>query len=203
MHYLSREIHIYRMQHTRLTTEQLDQELIDINEAKRDPKKFNVLYDKYYHVIFVFIHRRTFDEQLTADLSSQVFLKAMLNLKKYEYRGLPFSAWLYRIASNEVSEFYRKHKKQRVVSLETQHLANLGEEVDESEVELKHGMLMELLEQLSPHEMQMIELRYFEKRPFKEVATILNVTENNAKIKVHRLIGKMKKLMKDKINRRS
>ena len=187
----------------KLSDEQLQFELRQVNAAKQDPKDFRALYDKYYHPIFVFIHKRTDDEHLTADLSSQVFMKAMKNIQKYEYRGFPFSAWLYRIAINEVNEFYRKNSRARVVSFEQHHARDLVEEMDDGEKEEKEKLLKETIQFLSPDEVQLLELRYFEKKPFKEVGEILDITENNAKIRVHRLLKKMKKLMLDKLKSES
>jgi RNA polymerase sigma-70 factor (ECF subfamily) len=87
--------------------EDLRKELMQIEAARVDPDAFGVLYEKYYRQIFIFIHRRTDNEELTADLCSLTFLKAMLHLSKYQHRGLPFSSWLFRIALNEVHMFFR------------------------------------------------------------------------------------------------
>ena len=73
-------------------------------EAARDnPAAFGVLYEKYFRQIYLFVFRRTDDEDIAADLTSEVFLKAMLSLKNLKFQGVPFSAWLYRIASNEIN----------------------------------------------------------------------------------------------------
>ena len=88
-----------------LNKEQLEEEKELVVAAKMDPSKFSTLYDRYFEVIFNFIFRRTGNEDLCADLSSQTFLKALQNLKNYEFRGIPFSAWLYRIATNEVNKY--------------------------------------------------------------------------------------------------
>lgn len=80
---------------------QLSDEEEVICKSRQNPENFRVLYEKYYRRIFLFILHRVGDKATTADLTSQVFLKALLNLSGYNFRGLPFSAWLYRIASNE------------------------------------------------------------------------------------------------------
>ena len=72
-----------------------------VSEAKNDITRFSSLYDRYFEAIFSFIFRRTEDEDVADDICSQTFLKAMQNLHRYEFRGLPFSAWLFRIATNE------------------------------------------------------------------------------------------------------
>ena len=82
-----------------------------LEKSKNDSRVFGVLYEKYFDRIFNFIYRQTDDEALTADLSSQTFLIALKNVGKYQFRGVPFSAWLYKIASNEVNKHYRKKNR--------------------------------------------------------------------------------------------
>jgi len=66
-------------------------------QQKENPARLVCFMIRYYKSIFVFVHRRTDDEELTADITSQVFLKALINIKKYEYKGVPFSAWLFEL----------------------------------------------------------------------------------------------------------
>ena len=177
------------------TKEEIKEELAIIKRAKVDPEAFGFIYEKYYQQIFLFIDRRIDDQSTSGDLTSQVFLKSMINLHKYKFKGLPFSAWLYRIATNQVNEFYRDSKNQRVISLEDHHIEDVFDEIDllKDEVEPTE-LLIDLLNELSEDEVQLLELRFFEKRAFKEVAFILNITENNAKVKTYRILDKMKKI---------
>lgn len=177
------------------TDKDLALELQQIEAAKQNPARFDVLYDRYYKPIFVFVYRRTGDEELTADLTSQVFLKALINIKKYEYKGVPFSAWLFRIAFNEINMYFRKSNTQRMVSLEQGNLGALIAEVEEEDSLAQQQQMLQALKQLEEAELQLIELRFFEKRSFAEIGNIINITENNAKVKVYRLLDKIKKIM--------
>jgi RNA polymerase sigma-70 factor (ECF subfamily) len=170
-------------------------ELQQVEAAKLNPARFDVLYDKYYKPIFVFIHRRTGDEMLTADLASQVFLKALINIKKYEFKGVPFSAWLFRIAFNEINMYFRKNNANRVVSLDQGGISSIIAEAKEEENTEAQQRMLKALKEMSPEDTQLIELRFFEKRSFAEVGSIVGITENNAKVKVYRVIDKIKKLM--------
>jgi RNA polymerase sigma-70 factor, ECF subfamily len=166
-----------------------------IEQAQQDPEQFRKLYERYFKQIFVFIHHRVRDKAITADLTSQVFLKALLNLKKYRYQGVPFSAWLYRIALNECYSFFRSSRHQRVVSVDSEVLQELYKEmIAEAEPDDLAEKLPAILDQLDKDELHMLELRFFESRPFREVGAILGITENYAKIKVYRLLDKMKRL---------
>jgi RNA polymerase sigma-70 factor (ECF subfamily) len=166
-----------------------------ILKAKLDPKAFRPLYEKYYKKIFLFVLHRVPEKELSADITSQVFLKALLGLDKYQIRGLPFSSWLYRIAINECNSFFRKNKKERTVVLEDFHAGYLYEEMfGENVAEELKVRLPSILEKLKPAELQLIELRFLESRSFREVSEILNITETYAKVRTYRILGKMKKL---------
>lgn len=181
-----------------LTQQAIEEEWLLIQAAQQTPARFGALYNRYYEQIFRFIYQRIGDEDLTADLCAQTFLKAMQNLSRYSYKGVPFSAWLYRIASNEIAQFYRQNQKNRVITLEDNYVNNLKEELDDKEeLEINIGILEKVIKELKPDEVQMVELRFFEKRPFKEIGDILDMTENNAKVKVYRILQKMKKLFDD------
>ena len=173
----------------------IDREWEEIQAAQRNPARFRPLYERYYEPIFRYIYRRTAEEPLTADICSQVFLKAMQKLGGYSYKGVPFSAWLYRIASNEVTQHYRNAQKQRVVSIQEGRLEEMAEEMDEFDYQVHRNALLGALDKLQQKDVEIIELRFFEQRSFREVANILNITENNAKVRTYRVLDKLKKLI--------
>ncbi len=165
-----------------------------IRNAQADPDEFRLLYERYFKKIFLFVLHRIGDSATTADITSQVFLKALINIQKFSFRGLPFSAWLFRIALNECNSFFRSNKRHRIVSIESDMVSNLHVELtSDSTVADLEDRLPHILQKLSVDELQIIELRFFEQRPFKEVASILNITETYAKVKVYRALDKMKK----------
>ncbi|BDS13497.1 RNA polymerase sigma factor [Aureispira anguillae] len=177
-----------------VTQQAMEEEWLEVQAAQKNPAKFRVLYNRYYEPIFRFIYKRTVDEVLAADLTSQVFLKAMQKIDKYVFKGVPFSAWLFRIASNEIAQHFRKHNKNRVVALEERTMQDLEDEYeDKEELDINITILKDVIQDLKPEEVELLELRFFEKRPFKEVADILDITENNAKVKIYRLLQKMRK----------
>lgn len=180
-----------------LTSAQISEENGIVQAAQKDLRRFEPLYKRYHRTIFLFVFKRVTDEETAADLTAQVFLKAMQNLGSYTFRGLPFSAWLYRIAINEVNQLYRREKQARVVSIETTQLGELFEELDGRKDDDGVAKLVKTLERLKPEELEWIELRFFEKTPFKEIAELYGITENNAKVKMYRLLGKMKKWMEE------
>lgn len=184
-----------------MTKEQLKQQDQTDNDgtlilrSQSDPEAFRPLYEKYFKRIFLFVYHRLGDKSLSGDITSQVFFKALVNLNKFELRGLPFSAWLFRIALNECNDFFRKSKRYRMVAIEDSAAEKLHEEItSETGLEELRAQLPQILERLSEEELQIIELRFFEQLPFQEVADILGITETYAKVKTYRILEKMRKL---------
>jgi len=137
------------------------------------------------------------DKEQTFDTTQQVFLKALDNLSTYEYRGVPFASWLYRIAFSEVNNLFRLKKAQRTINIDSISVYTIIEEIQESKIDLYHDKIVSMIsEKLDEDQLQLIEMRFFEKRSFKEIAEILNITENNAKVKTYRVLDVLKKSIK-------
>ncbi|MFT4664440.1 MAG: RNA polymerase sigma-70 factor (ECF subfamily) [Polaribacter sp.] len=186
------KVTIMDVPHKAVSNEAMLTEWKIIQQAQLDPTHFRPLYDKYYRSIFRFIYQRIGTQAPAADVCSQVFLKAMQKLNKYQFKGVPFSAWLYRIASNEVAQHFRDNKKSRTVCVDDRQLNDIIDEVNEQPNEQLTRNLLTCLDNLKPLDLQLIELRFFEKRPFKEIADILGITESNAKVKTYRILERLK-----------
>jgi RNA polymerase sigma-70 factor, ECF subfamily len=173
--------------------EVLQQEWLEIQAAVQDRALFRPLYERHFEQVFRFLFNRTGDEALADDLCSQVFLKAMQKLDSYTFRGVPFSAWLFRIASNEINQHYRNAQNSRVVRAEDSHLDNLAEELDNDDPESRHEALLEAMGQLKPDEMELIRMRFFEERSFKEMSETLDTSEGTIKMRTYLILERMKK----------
>jgi RNA polymerase sigma-70 factor, ECF subfamily len=176
----------------RMSDDEIQQEFAILERAKKNPNAFSALYNKYFDRIFNFIYRQIDDEDVTADLCSQAFLSVLKNLNRYEFRGVPFSAWLYKIANNEVNKYYRKKKNDKVFSLEEVRVREL---IDISNDNVDEEMIQRMLEYLRdlPTEMlEVLELRFFEDKNFKEIAFILDITESGAKMRTYRALDRLR-----------
>jgi len=176
-----------------MSEEEIRQEYEAIDRSKSDPSAFGWLYEKYFNRIFNFIYTQIDDEDLTADLCSQTFLIALSSAHKFQFRGVPVSAWFYRIASNEVNKHYRKIKTQKVYSLEEARVRELfyREEEDYSEEIL--ARLINLMKDLPGEMLEVLQLRFFEDKDFKEIAFILDITESGAKMRTYRALDRLRK----------
>jgi RNA polymerase sigma-70 factor (ECF subfamily) len=168
-----------------------EQQLIE--ESKTDPQCFDRLYVKYYEPILKFVYKRIEELDDSRDITSIVFTKALANISKYTNQGFPFSSWLYRITINEINMFYRNSKKARIISLNDRGMKQMAGETEETNEELISVLKKSLL-YLSGDELLLIELRFFEERPFAEIGEILDITENNAKVKTYRALDKLREV---------
>lgn len=168
--------------------------------AKKKSKYFGVLYDRYFDQIFRFVFKRLGgNEDVAGDLTQQTFIKAMANLERYEDRGFPFSSWLYRIAQNEVSMFFRQEKKNISVSIDENRLQDIAGEANlTGHMSLEQQeMLIECVNGLKLEQQDLIELRFFQAMSFKEIAEIYDITESNAKMRTYRILEKLGKMWKE------
>lgn len=169
-----------------------------IIRAQVDSRYFAPLYERYHDAIFRYVYRRVDEEETAYDITSNVFVKALQALPKYEYRGLPFSAWLFRIAKSELYQSFRDQKAQRTVSIDKVILQQVVEEWVEDYTDQDKRRLMNSLQKLNEQQLQLIEMRFFEKRSFKEIGQIVDLSENNAKVKTFRAVQKLKIIFNQK-----
>jgi RNA polymerase sigma-70 factor, ECF subfamily len=184
--------------HANNTRYSREEELSQIKAAKLDPSFFAPLYEVYYKPIFIFIHHRLRDKEQTADLTAQVFLKAMLNIKKYEDRGYPFSAWLYRIAFNEMNMFHRRNKKETDVEVNESDAMEIMDGMNERYSEENCLLILDALSEMPEEISNLVELRFMQKLSFQEIGAIFGITEANAKMKLYRALEKLKVLYEKK-----
>ena len=175
------------------TKDQLLEENSFVEASKIDPAKFEHLYNKYHEQIFRYVYQRMDDKDIAFDVTSQVFMKALLNIHKYQFRGVPFASWLYRIAKSELYQSFKESNAKRTVNIETTHVYEIMSEIDEGDNEALKAQLIKEIAALPEKDLQLIELRYFEKRSYREIGQIIGLTENNAKVRAYRVLRKLQK----------
>ena len=99
-------------------TPELSDESALVAQARRDPSAFGVLYQRYVDRIYAYIYHRVGNEQDTEDLTARTFYRALDKFDTYQDRGLPFGAWLFRIAHNLVANWHRDHSRRSFMSLD-------------------------------------------------------------------------------------
>lgn len=180
-----------------LTVEQIDIELEQVKAAQADPKKFEIIYKLYYARIVGYVYQRVDSKDLTYEITAQVFYSALNNLSKFKAQGVPFGAWLFRIAGNELNQWFRKNKAQRTINIDEEAMDNLKQEVDErTSANIDKG-LFQALEELEADELELIDMRFFENRPFKEICEITGMGESACKMRIYRILERLKTKIKN------
>ncbi|MBU0472988.1 MAG: RNA polymerase sigma factor [Bacteroidetes bacterium] len=176
-----------------------------VERAKEDPHAFGELFDKYYDPILNYIVHRTANTALSEELTSNTFFSALNNIHTFHWRNIPFSAWLYKIASNEINGFFRKNKNGFISSIEESHefiedeltLADMEIKREEKEI-AKNNLFQELhraLVKIKPKYQEVIVLKYFEKKSISEISEITGKAEGTIKSLLHRGLSQLKELI--------
>ena len=180
----------------------LNEEKELIKQAQKDPEVFAKLYDEYYPQIFGYILKRVVNFEIAQDITSETFFKSLKKLWQFRWRNISFSTWLYRIANNEIANYFRRNKY-KPVSLdkvpEPIAVHNPETEILEAEQELKKYQdflkIREKISQLPIKYQEVIALRFFEKKKIKEICEILGKKEGTIKSLLHRGLEKLKNLV--------
>jgi RNA polymerase sigma-70 factor (ECF subfamily) len=151
-----------------------------VEAAQQDPTRFADLYENNFERVYAYVVRRVGDRAETEDLTSEVFHHALANLKRYEWRGIPFAAWLYRIAANLISDRWQRKGREEVADGPEQIESAEGRNAEIDEVERK-ATLFRLVETLPTEQRRVVVLRFVEEKSIKEVAQEIRKTEGAVK----------------------
>lgn len=174
-----------------------------LNKIKNNPDDFSQLFKLYYKPLFGYILRRTGDFDESADIAANTFFKAFRHINNFSYKGISIKVWLYRIATNEMNQYFRYKQKHnslfsRIEFENKKTFSNfLSEDKKELEMELqKHEQflfVLKCLKTLSIKYQEVISLRYFEGKENKEIVEILNINEGTLKSLLSRGLEKLRK----------
>lgn len=149
-----------------------------IEDAQKDPARFAELYEEHFDRVYAFIVRRVRNRTEAQDLTAEVFHDALKNLKKFEWRGVPFAAWLYRIASNAIADHFHQSAREAP----SPERAGVEEAArDEIEQVEQRATLFRLVDALPADQRRVLIMRFAEDRPIREIATQLGRSEGAVK----------------------
>ncbi len=175
----------------------LDEDRLLVRAARHDTDAAGQLFDKHYDAVFGYIYHCTFDHALTEDLTSNVFLAAFRHLGRFQWRQIPFRAWLYRIATNEVRMHCRKAKRVRAFRLET---GSGGQDTappasDTPAATEEYRLLHEALRRLKLKYRTVIVLRYFENKTMAEISEVTGQKEGTLRCQLHRGLAQLQDIL--------
>ena len=152
---------------------ELDQEREQIDRAQRDPAYFADLYEANFNRVYAYIARRVQTRAVAEDLTSQVFEEALAGLAKFEWRGVPFAAWLIRIAAHAVADYYTKVSREPAIAV--------AGDVDGAAAIERTVALFDLVERLPEAQFRVIHMRFVEEKSIREIASALARSEGAVK----------------------
>jgi RNA polymerase sigma-70 factor, ECF subfamily len=159
--------------------QEADERLL-VEAAQKDPARFAELYENNFERVYAYVARRVGDRTETEDLTSEVFHHALSNLRRFEWRGIPFAAWLFRIAANLITDRWQRSNRERLVDEPKQLESAQANKEDFEEVE-RRAMLFRLVDTLPAEQKRVVVLRFVEQKSIKEVARDICKTEGAVK----------------------
>ena len=151
-----------------------DEQLL-VEAAKRDPARFAELYESNFFQVYAYVARRAGSREEAEDITSEVFHNALANLKRYEWRGTPFAAWLIRIAANALADRWRRTARESGNPIADEPIDESMEGIEE------RAALFALVEALPTDQRRVVALRFVEQKSIKEIAQELGRTEGAIK----------------------
>jgi RNA polymerase sigma-70 factor (ECF subfamily) len=162
--------------------------------AQGDNDAFGVLYERYVARIYSYIYYRTGSENDAEDLTARVFHRAYNHIGSYKNTGVPFSAWLYRIAHNLVANWHRDNSRRKEVPLdETPDLVQHGVQPESQVIRGQQvDTLMRILRKLPAERQQLLILKFVDQLSNAEVGVIMGRSEGAIKSLYHRTLYSLK-----------
>lgn len=166
--------------------QETDERLL-VEAAQHDPRRFAELYELHFRRVYAYVIRRVERREEAEDVTSEVFHHALAKIKNFEWRGVPFSAWLMRIAANAIADRWRGSREIEPVS----------EDLEDSEAEdiEQCALLSQLVQGLPADQKRVVLLRFVEQKSIKEIASELKRTEGAVKQLQFRALEKLRAQM--------
>lgn len=186
-----------------------EQQLVEL--SKTDINAFGRLFELYYDKIFNYSLQRTGNVEVARDIAAETFFKALKNIHKFTWNQVSFSAWLYKIATNEIAAYFRKsvYRATSMEDLQSKGFefvssCNLEEEIIAAQKALQDNkdfvMCSNAIKELPIKYQDVITLRFFADKKISEIGVILGKSEGTIKSLLHRGLKKVKKKMLEKKN---
>lgn len=175
-----------------------DEELLIQKAQRGESDAFGFLYDRYFPKIYRFTLLKVSRRVDAEDITHQVFLNAWQNIRSYEFRGFPFSSWLYRIARNMVIDFYRTQKRDVDIESVPEEIfmddPNFSELVD-SRMELE--FVARALKKLKDDDQNILLLKFVNELSSKEIAEVIEKSEGAVRVMQHRALKQLKTIINE------
>ncbi len=173
-----------------------------IQQARTDPNAFAALYERYVNRIYAYFYYRTGSHDDAEELTSRFFYRLIERIHLFEDRGVPVSAWMFRIAHNMLANWMRDRSRRQEVPLEVAgngyHQRDHPEDMVVAREEQE--MLLQVIQQLPPERQLLLYLKFVEGMPHAEIGKVLGRTEGAVKSLYHRTLVSLRRLLTQRVN---
>lgn len=173
----------------------LEEEHALIEAAKKDPALYDKLYDRYFDQVYSYVYYHCGSREQAEDITAATFQRGLEDLPNFQWRGIPYSAWLYRVASNQLS---RDRRRPAWIELQDAHHEDEADEPDQLVVQMdENGRLHDAIRALPADQRQAILLRFFAGMRNKEVGDVMHRSEGAVKLLVFRGVANLRRQMEE------
>lgn len=171
-----------------------------IERAKNDKEAFGQLYELYVDRIYNYVYYRTGNVADAEDLTARIFVRAMQHIGRYRDQGVPFSAWLYRIAHNLVANWHRDRSRRKIISLDDVAQWRLSDDSPEFATQLLQDKetLLAAIRRLPADRQELLILKFVERLPNAEIGNIMGRSEGAIKSLYHRTLLALREDLEEK-----
>ena len=169
----------------------IESEQVLVERAKNDPEAFGALYQEYVDRIYSYIYYRVSNHHDAEDLTARTFQQALSHIKRYTNQGVPFSAWLYRIAHNIVANWHRARSRRKFISLDDLVMFSNRKRTSPDALAVRNeerAALLRAIHRLPSDRQQLLILKFTEKLSNREIGEIMSRTEGAIKSLYHRTL---------------
>jgi RNA polymerase sigma-70 factor, ECF subfamily len=172
-----------------------------IEAAQKDPARFAELYEGNFERVYAYVARRVYVRADAEDLTAEVFQQALAKLGQFEWRGVPFAAWLYRIASNAIADRWKRAAREQGTPLvDDPPDTSVAGEPEEIE---RQARMFRLVAELPDDQRRVIQMRFAEEKSIREIGRKLHRTDGSIKQLQFRALTKLRAQLKTKANEKA
>ncbi len=171
-----------------------------IEAAQKDPARFTELYEANFDRVYAFVSRRVPARADTEDLTAEVFQQALASLARFEWRGVPFAAWLYRIAANAIADRWERLSRESGKP----EAKTVSVDFDDSEIENaeRRALLFRNVANLPADQRRVIEMRFAEEKSIREISKDLGRSTGAVKQLQFRAFEKLREQLCEELRNR-
>ena len=163
-----------------------------VEQARRDPRQFGALYDRHFQQIYRFVYSRVREQAAAEDVTSEIFMKALKAMPRYQDTGRPFAAWLYQIAVNAIADRYRTLRPSQ--PLEDFHDLSVGGPAIEEQAAQRDEIrrIWAIVEELPVQQRTALVLKFQEDMKIEDIAVAMGKTPGAVKLLIHRGVTRLR-----------